>query len=41
MLHLRTTTMAVIVGAMGMIKKGTDKHSNKIPGLYEIQKVIT
>ena len=26
---LKTT---IIVGALGMIKKGTDKHINKIPG---------
>ena len=34
--------MAVIVGALGMIKKGTDKHINNIPvspNLYEIQKI--
>ena len=39
--HLKTTTAPVIVGALGMIKKGTDKHTNKIPGcvsLYEIGK---
>ena len=41
MWHLKTTTVLVIVGALGMIKKGIDKHINKIsgsPSLYEIQK---
>ena len=39
MCHLKTTTMPVIVRALGMITKGTDKHINKIPGgpsQYEI-----
>ena len=34
--------MPVIVGALGMSKKGTDKHINKIVGShswYEIQKI--
>ena len=34
--------MSVIVGAPGMMKKGTDKHIKKIPGspsFYEIQKI--
>ena len=42
--HLKTTTEAVIVGALSMIKKGTDKHINKISSssrLYEIQKKST
>ena len=30
--HLKTTTVPVIVGALGMIKKGTDKHINKTVG---------
>ena len=37
--HLKTTTVPVIMGALGMIKKRTDKHINKITGcssLYEI-----
>ena len=29
--HLKTTTVPVIMGAQGMIKKETDKHSKKIP----------
>ena len=32
MLHLKTTIVPVIVGALGMIKKDTDKYINKIPG---------
>ena len=38
MYHLKITTAPVIVGALGMIWKGTDKHINKIPcslNLYE------
>ena len=37
--YLKTYTMPVILGALGMIKKETDRHINKIPGsfiLYEI-----
>ena len=40
MWYLKTTTVPVILGALGMIKKETDKHIYKIPGspnLYEIQ----
>ena len=32
MWHIKTTIVPVIVGALGMIKKGTDKYINKIPG---------
>ena len=38
--HLKTT-VAVIVGALHIIKKGTEERINKIPGslsLFEIQK---
>ena len=41
MWHLKTTTVPVILIALGIIKKETNKHINKIPGspsLYEIQK---
>ena len=41
MWQLKTTTMPIIVGALGMIKKGSDKHINRIadnPNQYEIQK---
>ena len=37
--HLKMISMPVIVGALGMIKKEKDKHSNKRAGdpcLYEI-----
>ena len=40
--HLKNTRVPVIVGELGMIKKETDKHINKIPGSsseYEIQKI--
>ena len=42
MKHLKSTTEPVIVEVLGMIKKGSDKHINKIPdssSLYEIQKL--
>ena len=41
MWHVKTNTMSVILGALSMINKGTDKHINKISGYssqYEIQK---
>ena len=41
--HRKITIMPVIVGALGMINKETNKHINKIPGnarLYEIQKIL-
>ena len=43
MWHMRTETVPVIVGALGMIKKGTKKLINKIPGgpyPAEIQKIV-
>ena len=39
--HMKTVTIPVVIGALGMIKKGTDKHLKKIPGspnLDEMQK---
>ena len=42
MCHLKTTTLLVMVGALGMIKKGTDKHNNKIscrPSIYEMKMI--
>ena len=41
MWKLKTKTIPVIVGALGMIKMGTQKFVNEIPGnfsLVEIQK---
>ena len=32
MWYLKTITVSVIVGALGMIKKRTDKQINKTPG---------
>ena len=43
MWKLKTTVVPVIVGALGMIKKGTQNHLEKIPGnhsLREIQKIV-
>ena len=31
MLHLKTTTMTIIVRTLRMLKKETDKHIKKIP----------
>ena len=41
MWHIKTIIVPVIVGTLGMIKKGKDKHINKITDCsrqYEIQK---
>ena len=41
MWHLKTTTVPVIIGALSMIKKGTNKHISKMPSSpsqIEIQK---
>ena len=38
--HLKTITESLTVGALSVIKKGTDKHTNNVPhspGRYEIQ----
>ena len=43
MWKLRASTVPVIVGALGMIKKGTEHHISTIPGdssLQEIQKIV-
>ena len=42
MQHLKTNNVQLIEGALGMIKKVTNKHINKIlssPNRYEIQKI--
>ena len=43
MWHLKTTIVPVVVGALGMVKKGIQNHLNTIPGepnLQEIQKIV-
>ena len=38
---MKTMTIKVVIGALGMIKKGTEKHLEHIPGnpnLAEMQK---
>ena len=43
MSKMKTKTIPVIVGALDMIKKGTQKYVNEIPGnlsLVEIQKIV-
>ena len=40
--HMKTVTIPVVIGALGMIKKGTEKHLDKIPespNLGELQKI--
>ena len=40
---MKTKNIPVIVGALGMIKKGSQKYVNEIPGnlsLAEIQKIV-
>ena len=39
---MKTQTVPVVIGALGLVKKGLEKHTNKIPGninLTEIQKI--
>ena len=43
MQKMKTKTITVIVESLGMIKKGTQKYVNEIPGnlsLVEIQKIV-
>ena len=43
MWHLKTNTILVVVGALGLIKKGTNVFIQKIPGspsLQDVQKII-
>ena len=40
--HMKTVTIPVVIGALGMIKKDTEKHLEKIPespNLGEMQKI--
>ena len=40
---MKTVTIPVVVGTLGMIKKGTGKHLEQIPGspkLAEMQKIV-
>ena len=40
--HMKTVTIPVVIGALGMIKKSTEKYLEKIPGsqnLGEMQKI--
>ena len=37
--HLKTNTMSVIVGALGMIKKGTNKQINKLAGSPSLNEI--
>ena len=42
MWHLETSTVPVVVGALGMLKQGTNEYIESIPGkpnLFEIQKI--
>ena len=39
---LKTTTVPVVMGALGTIKKDMESYSNKIPGninIHELQKI--
>ena len=43
MWHLKTKTIPVVVGALGLIKKGTTAFIEKTPGspsLQEVQKIV-
>ena len=40
--HMKTVTIPILIGALGMIKKGNEKHPEKIPrspNLAETQKI--
>ena len=39
MWKMKTKTIPVIVGALGMIKKGTQKYVNEIPGNLSLAKI--
>jgi len=39
---LKTVTVPVVIGALGVVKKGIEKHIDKIPGklnITELQKI--
>ena len=39
---LKTITVPVVIGALGIVKKGNEKHIDKIPGkikITELQKI--
>ena len=41
--HLRARTIPVVIGALGLVKKGTKEFLDKIPGnssFQEIQKIV-
>ena len=43
MWQLETSTISIVVGALGLVKKGTAKHLERIPGkqiLSEVQKIV-
>ena len=43
MWHLKTNTLPVVIGALGLIKKDTDKFLEQIPRnprLEEVQKIV-
>ena len=40
---MRTTTIPVVIGALGLVKKGMEKYTNQIPGnirIEELQKIV-
>jgi len=40
---MKTTTVPVIIGAFGLVKKGTENYISKIPGnirITELQKTV-
>ena len=43
MWHLKTTVIPIVVGALGMVKRGIENHLKSLPGepkLQEIQKIV-
>ena len=43
MWHLKATVIPIVVGALGMVKRGIQNHLKSLPGepkLQEIQKIV-
>ncbi len=40
---MKTTTIPVVIGALGLMRKGLEKYTDKIPGninIHEVQKLV-
>ena len=41
MWQLKTSIIPIVVGALGLVKQGTEKHLEKIPGKQKIVRTST